>query len=174
MSKAQLKKELAGLDKEQIIQVVLDAYAARKETKAYFDFFLNPDVDRLADKYKMKIAREFGRTKRRMSKARISVINGAVKEFASYSPGAEHVIDLTLYVISFALMTEDAVKFSDTLYNGIAKMTLSLLGYGEEHLLADRVLAGLLPATDPAAPCGSRYFRRLLRDTIAGFRPGFD
>ena len=35
MSKAALKKEFAGMTREQIIQIVLDAYAARKEVREY-------------------------------------------------------------------------------------------------------------------------------------------
>ena len=43
MSKTSLKKELSGYTKEQLIEVVLDLYAARKDVKDYFDFFLDPN-----------------------------------------------------------------------------------------------------------------------------------
>ena len=49
MSKLQLKKEIQKLERHQLEQMVLDAYAARKETKEYFEFFLNPDVEKLTE-----------------------------------------------------------------------------------------------------------------------------
>lgn len=171
MSKSKLTKELARLSKEQIIQVVVDAYNARKETKAYFDFFLNPDVDKLLEKYKVRIARELNRTKRRMSKARISVINGAIKEFASFSPGDEHVIDLMLYTINYGLLTESAVSFSETLYNGFSKIVTNLLDYCDSHNQARQVMESLLPSLDSSSPSGSNYFRQRLLDTVRNFKP---
>ncbi len=45
MSKAQLKKHLASLDKSQIIEVVMELYEARKEAKDYLEFYLNPNED---------------------------------------------------------------------------------------------------------------------------------
>ena len=45
MSKAQLKKHLAALTKEQIIEVILELYDARKEAKEYQEFYLNPKED---------------------------------------------------------------------------------------------------------------------------------
>ena len=51
MSKLRLTKEIKQLERHQLEQMILDAYAARKEIKEYFDFFLNPDVDKLIEKY---------------------------------------------------------------------------------------------------------------------------
>lgn len=42
MSKAQLKKHLIKLTKEQVIDVVMELYEARKEAKEYLDFYINP------------------------------------------------------------------------------------------------------------------------------------
>ena len=46
MSKLRLTKEIKQLERHQLEQMILDAYAARKGIKEYFDFFLNPDVDK--------------------------------------------------------------------------------------------------------------------------------
>ncbi len=62
------------MSKEQIIEVVLDIYSSRKDAKEYFDFFLNPDVEKLLDRYRNLAVKEFSRNKRRWSKARITVI----------------------------------------------------------------------------------------------------
>ena len=59
MSKLRLTKEIKQLERHQLEQMILDAYAARKEIKEYFDFFLNPDVDKLIEKYKVAASKEF-------------------------------------------------------------------------------------------------------------------
>lgn len=38
MSKLLLKKEIKGLTRNQLEQMILDAYDAKKEIKEYFDF----------------------------------------------------------------------------------------------------------------------------------------
>ena len=44
MSKAQLKKHLLKLTQEEVIDVILELYDARKEAKEYLDFYMNPNV----------------------------------------------------------------------------------------------------------------------------------
>ena len=43
MSKAKLKKYLQTLSKEQVIEVMIELYDARKEVKEYLEFYLAPD-----------------------------------------------------------------------------------------------------------------------------------
>lgn len=64
MSKAQFKKELAGLEKEQLVEMMVDLYSRRKDFKEYFEFFLNPDVKKLTAKYHDLISKELARVKR--------------------------------------------------------------------------------------------------------------
>lgn len=40
MSKAQLKKQLKTLEKDEIIEMVMELYDARKEAKEYLEFYL--------------------------------------------------------------------------------------------------------------------------------------
>lgn len=37
MSKTSLKKELLNMDKNQLVELILDVYCARKEGKEYFE-----------------------------------------------------------------------------------------------------------------------------------------
>ena len=59
MSKAQLKKHLIKLTKEQVVDVVLELYDARKEAKEYLDFYINPTDDAKLEEYKKIIYNEF-------------------------------------------------------------------------------------------------------------------
>ena len=59
MSKAKLKKYLQTLSKEQIIEVMLELYDARKEAKEYLEFYLTPDSNAELEKCKKAIRQEF-------------------------------------------------------------------------------------------------------------------
>lgn len=59
MSKAKQKKYLSSLTKEQMIEVVLELYDARKEAKDYFEFYLTPDSGAELAKQKRIIEQEF-------------------------------------------------------------------------------------------------------------------
>lgn len=59
MSKAKLKKHLLSLTKEQITNIVLELYDARKEAKDYLEFYLAPDCNAELEKSKKAIRNEF-------------------------------------------------------------------------------------------------------------------
>lgn len=59
MSKAKLKKHLLSLTKEQITDIVLELYDARKEAKDYPEFYLAPDCNAELEKSKKAIRNEF-------------------------------------------------------------------------------------------------------------------
>ena len=59
ITKAKLKKHLQSLPKEQVIEVVLELYDARKEAKDYLEFYLDPDSDAELEKCKKAIEQEF-------------------------------------------------------------------------------------------------------------------
>ena len=43
MSKATIKKLLRSMSKEQIIELVIEMYDARKEAKDYLEYYASPD-----------------------------------------------------------------------------------------------------------------------------------
>lgn len=134
MSKIQLKKELLKLDREQIIELLLEAYAARKEIKDYFDYFCDPDVEKLTEKYRTRIKKELTRVKRgNYSKCRISVLKTLLKEYISYQPGAEEVVGLYCETITLALELERYIHFSDILIRGVCRLLTDLLDYAENQ-----------------------------------------
>lgn len=170
MSKQKLTKEIRQLERHQLEQMILDAYSARKEIKEYFDFFLNPDVEKLLDKYKVAVSKEFNRSKRGHSKARISVIKKLIKEFEGFQTGYDKELELLYYIVSFALLTESAVYFSETLMKGISAIMLKMIDTADSNLVADKLLTSLTSLLDNDSS-GTRYFRRYLRDELSAYRP---
>lgn len=131
MSRTALKKELSGYTKEQLIEVVLDLYASRKEVKEYFNFFLNPDSKKLFEKYQKVVNKELGKSKWSRSRARISVIKKAIKDFEGFQPDTRYRHELYQLVITLALYYEDMFYFSDTLYNGIYRIVNDYLAFAD-------------------------------------------
>ena len=133
MSKALLKKELAHLDHDQLVEVILNAYSSSKEAKDYFEFFLNPDADSLLDKKVDIIAKELTRSKRGYSKARISIIRKTRKDFASYGVGDEYVYRLIYRAIRMIIGMERYYYYPDALNNGVLGLAADFI------VLADKL-----------------------------------
>lgn len=98
MSKAQLKKHLSTLNKEQLIEIMIGLYDARKEAKEYLEFYLNPNEDAKLEEYKKIIRDEFF-PKRGEPKCRFNVCRKAISDFKKLKPHPASLIDLMLYYI---------------------------------------------------------------------------
>lgn len=166
MSKTQFKKELATMDREQLVGLLLEAYDARRETKEYFDFFLNPDVEKLTEKYRKAIAKEFSREKRRYCRARISNVKSAIKDFASFQPGDEQVLDMYLWTVRLAMATEKRVDFPESLIKSVASLLQTAIAFADKALLADRCISAV-DALLGDATAGTIYFRRSLSNYLS-------
>lgn len=167
MSKIKLRKELASMDKEQLMELILEAYSARKETKEYFDFFLNPDIDKLREKYKTLISKELSRVRRGgYCKARISYIKKQLKEFASFHPGFEEQLEMMIFTLGYAMVCETHLHFPETLMRGMAALVHQILDFADVNLQVD-VTIKRLHELFANPDIGSRYFRRYLNDELA-------
>lgn len=118
MSKIALKKELALLDRDQLVEVVLNAYSAHKEIKNYFEFFLDPDPKKLAEERIEFIAKEINRSKYGRCKARISVIRDAVKQAEAYGIDDENLFHVVYNTMRMLVGTERYYHFSESLSKG--------------------------------------------------------
>ena len=162
--KKTLKKELDALDKEQLIQLILDLYANRKEAKEYFNFFLNPDVDKLYEKHSKAIEKELSRYKRYKCTARISHIRSTIKAFASYSPGPEVVVNLMVYTVKAAITIEIRRDFTRTLASGIGKICKDCLAYADANGVYSHAHKMLELALN--GKCGFLLFVNFLRESV--------
>lgn len=168
MSKTALKKELSGFTKEQLIEVVLDLYSERKDVRDYFNFFLNPDSEKLAEKYRRLINKEFGRSKWSRSKARISVIRKLLKEFRSFHPDSKYIHLIYVQTIYLGLYYEDTLYFTDTLCNGVCKLVDEYLEYADGDGRLDDGLCNIDTLIQTDAP-GGKSFKRAIADACQGY-----
>ena len=98
MSKAQLKRHLTKLTKEQVIDMVLELFDARKEAKEYLEFYINPNDDAKLEEYKKIIYNEFY-PNRGEPKCRFSICRKAISDFKKLKPFPSCLADLMLFYI---------------------------------------------------------------------------
>ena len=113
MSKIALRRELALMSEDQLRQIIMDAYSARKEIKEYFDYFLNPDPVAKGQEYIRKMAREMARRRG----PRATVLKKLLKDFAQFRPGMNIMLDLYAEFWALFIINYDTVYISQAIEN---------------------------------------------------------
>lgn len=167
MSKARLKKELLTFSDEQLLELILNAYDSSKEAKAYFEFFLNPDVDTLLKKKMEAIDKEARRNKWGYSKARISRIKSEIKAVEELGVGAEYVGELRFFAIRELVLLEKYLNYTNAFIASIDKFVGEHLDYMAKHGLFLSALENLDSEILNNAECGTVSFRKHLRAIVA-------
>lgn len=169
MSKTQLKKELKDLDAEQLRQLLLDVYDARKEAREYLEFFVNPDIEKLYEKYRAALEKELYRGKYGRSTARISRIKRLIKDFASFGADLDSQLRIMDYVLSNSAVIE-RTRFAQTPFlNGMGTLACDILSFGDRHGAFDRALrivSGVLESDQT-----TRRYRTFLTERIQQANP---
>jgi hypothetical protein len=98
MSQASLKKELKHLEKEHLVELVLDIYKRSKEAKAFLDFFVDPNEKELFEKYKSKVYEAF--YPKKGYKVKIAQGKKAISEFKKFETSADLQAELILYFVA--------------------------------------------------------------------------
>ena len=99
MSKAKLKKYLQTLSKEQVIEVMLELYDARKDAKKYLEFYLAPDSNAELEKCKKAIRQEFFPTRGFSEKPSFAKCRKVISDFQKLKPEPACIADLMLFYI---------------------------------------------------------------------------
>jgi hypothetical protein len=108
MSKRDLKKYLAELNKEQLEEQIIELYEKFSPVKTFYDFVFNPKEDKLLQESKTKISQEYFPVKkpnakwRPKAKMRRSVAQKMIKHFMVLGVDSFIVADVMLYNIEIA------------------------------------------------------------------------
>lgn len=167
MSKAALKKELISMSHDQLAQIILDAYEVNAEVKEYFEFFLNPDVEKLFNKIDDGFRKELSKSKWGYSKAKSTVLKKLVKKFRGFNPPIDWIIKLKKTVILRIGATERYVDLKEPLFNFVKYEVKQLLLIGEKYRLFDTIMKSLgeIMEDEQLTP----YFRRHISEAIDEF-----
>lgn len=108
MSKRDLKKYLAGLNKEQLEEQIIELYEKFSPVKVFYDFVFNPKEEKLLQESKAKISHEYfpvkkpGAKWRPKAKMRRSVAQKIIKHFISLGVDPFVIADIMFYNIEIA------------------------------------------------------------------------
>lgn len=136
MSKRDLKKYLAELNKEQLEEQIIELYEKFSPVKVYYDFVFNPKEDQLSKEAKVKIAYEYFPVKksgrRSRPKMRRSVAQKYIKHFIALGVDPFVIADLMLYNIEIAqtFASENIIKqdlFFKSMFNSIEQAVIYLI-----------------------------------------------
>ncbi len=119
--KTGLKGYLANFTKEQLIGQIIELNKKYKDVKSYYDFFLNPDSSKKADKVKAVILNCFYPS--RGYKLRLKEARKAVADFKKLSPDDASLLDVMLYYVECGVnFTNDFGDIDEPFYNSVANM----------------------------------------------------
>ncbi|WP_426091205.1 DUF6155 family protein [Flavobacterium sp. DSR3-2] len=139
MSKRDLKKYLAELNKEQLEEQILELYEKFSPVKVYYNFVFNPKEETLLQECKLKISNEYFPFKkagrRSKPKMRRSVAQKYIKHFILLGVDPFIIADVMLYNIEIAqtFASENVIKhdlFFKSMFNSFEQAVIFLITNG--------------------------------------------
>jgi|SRR6478672_3172408 len=146
MSKRDLKKYLADLDKPQLEEQVIELYEKFKEVKIFYDFVFNPNETNLVREAKLKISNEYFPIKSKRPKMRRSTAQKFIKHFIQLGVDAFIIADIMLYNIEIsqsysAKRTIRYDSFYKSILNSFEQAITFMTEKGILYEFKDRVVA---------------------------------
>ena len=139
MSKRDLKKYLAELNKEQLEEQIIELYEKFSPVKVYYNFVFNPKEETLLQECKLKISQEYYPLKksgrRSKPKMRRSVAQKYIKHFIILGVDPFLIADVMLYNIEIAqtFSAENVIKhelFYKSMFNSFEQAVVYLIANG--------------------------------------------
>jgi len=93
----EVKSELKKQDKETLIKHISELYKKFKPVKEYFDFYVNPDEEKVLEKYKEKVTEGF--FPKRGYIIKLSISRKAINDFKKLGTSKESLADLLLHFV---------------------------------------------------------------------------
>ena len=156
MSKQVLKKYLANMPKDHMIDFILEMYSNSKSIKEYIDHFLNPEVGAdVFEKYKKVIEKEFYPRNVMNAGLKYSVAKKAIKEFADLKPVPIFLSELMLYLPELASkFTHDYGDMTEQYYISAENNFNAALSFIAKHGLLDHFKNQAMRCLQYASNCG--------------------
>lgn len=98
MSKARLKKTLKSMSQEELVEVICEIYDARKEAKEYFEYWLDPQPEKLVETVKKKLLKLFFISEKTPRKSpAMADVKRVIADFRTLCFEADKTADVLLY-----------------------------------------------------------------------------
>ncbi len=128
------------MPREETAELLLKLYSARKEAKEFLDFFIDPDVGKIADKAHTQIKNEVWREVKRKPALRITRIRKTLKWFDSFDAGVEEQLKLRLFAIEQLCSRNKKAIFSDAMRRGIVSIVADTLKMADKNFMSSLVV----------------------------------
>ncbi len=140
MGLREVRKELAELEKEELIYHIGELYKKYKDVKEYFDFYTNPDEQALLEKFKARVHEGF--YPNRGWRLKLYRSRKAINEFKKLGISEEANATLLLYFTEVAVMyaREKRVK-TENYYKRLSTSFDKALEYMDKYKLLDKFRA---------------------------------
>lgn len=97
MGLREVKSELNKLKKGDLINQIAELYKKYMPVKEYFDFYVNPDEDKLLEQYKERVTSGF--FPKHGYKLKVSISRKAINDFKKLGTSQESLADLLLHYV---------------------------------------------------------------------------
>lgn len=169
MSKATLKKALQNLEKEQIIEMVLDLHAARPEAKEYLEFWVSGDIESKMNKAKAAVTKEISRRQRTRPRPRMTKIKRYIKDIVSLNADSEAIAEIMTFAIEKMCLAGSEGWIKESTQKSTAKLLHDTLVYayknGEYYNTIGKLNEAIKNMRNDV--WWSRDFKKLLSDELS-------
>lgn len=136
MGLKELKQELKTQTKDELIKHIGELYKKYKPVKEYFDFYLEPDEDKLLAQYKRKVYAGF--YSKSVWPIKLSVSRKAINEFKKLGVSQESIADLLLYFVECGVeLTNDYGDIYESFYVSVESAFYKALEIMSKESLLD-------------------------------------
>jgi hypothetical protein len=154
MSKSQLKKLLQAMDKSEVISLVMEMYATKKEIRDYLDYYVNPNEQKQFLKAKQIIEAEYFPDKG-FPKERLSVVKKAISDFSELKPSPELEAELLIFLVECGCrFIHEYDGVTEAFYIRTEKNFDRALKFMATHDLLEKFRPNAERCVEWASPCG--------------------
>ncbi len=137
MGQTDIKKELRKLDKEKLVELVVDLYKKNKSVKEFLDFYVNPNEKELFLKYKDKVYEAF--YPKRGYRFKLSDGKKAISDFKKLEASKELLSELMLFYVATGVeFTNEFGDIDEPFYNSVASVYLNALKLMSKENILDK------------------------------------
>jgi hypothetical protein len=177
MGLAGVKKELKKLDKGKLIGLIADLYQKNKSVREFFDFYVQPDEEKLFRKYRARVYEAF--YPKRGYKHNLKAGKQAISDFKKLGPSAGLLASLMLsYVETGVRFTNEFGDIDENFYSSLESTWAAVLKLMKKEGLLDAFAERAAKVVQDADGIGwgfhyyiagvySEYFADFLNDASA-------
>ena len=157
------------MDREELTELIMDLYEARKEAKEYLDFFVEPNIEAKLTKARTAISKEASRVSRGRARPRLTKVKQFIKDISSLNPGPEPEMEIMIYTVEKFCEIGSQNWIKDATQKSLAKLLHDTIIRADRHGLLNIALPRIEAAVKnmDSSKFYNRDFKSLLNETLS-------